>query len=609
MNRDAEERQNQRKAEFKKGIGATDGVDKRTKHAEILRKKKRDAKLAQRRRQCQVANNEVANLSTNQLQQNITTYMAMVHSKNTAETLQGLQAVRRFCQSGNDPAIIRAIATQKDLKRYAQIAGLTKQQFTDHICCALDILTELARHDDVLAVFWDSTNAAATALKILQNKSAPLPVRHCATWLIGNIIGADDGEKYRDFLTKKGAAEALVANLSALLGKNILPDKQLTPRDDLLWALSNCYKGRKSPDFQLLAKAGATKLLGKCLAELEDVPVLEAVLWTIAHGTDHHGMQKMILAAPALLKRVCDLTGHYEYSIRAAATRVISNVGCYPEQANADIKTGEVMLKCGLAQAITTGLGCTETSIRENATFTVSNVIVDHEEYLRAFLEAGIIETIFDNATCSTALVQAESIRCAAAAMNTALQTHGQVERETLVNNLLAKGIMSIFMAGLKFQSASVQLDVCGACEGLLRVSKESVVFLFEDEGLTEEFSEVYLDAVSGELSDAAERVCNLLSKYGGEDDNYDKDDYATLDSLMSSGGFADFAQHTQGDDQEYFSFGSGNPYGFSGGWGGEEVNDDNDNDNNNNNNNKSMSQNTPISVPMELDGSGDNFD
>lgn len=549
MNKNSKDTENFRKAEFKRGIGDGDGTQKRVKSSARIRKEKRGKKLSKIRQRPMEQNNPHKNISRKELESNLVDYMKQVFSQNMGEVLKGLRGLLAICHLG-DETVMKGLATQKTIHRLVQIASSQKNNCAIHADRALAIISNLVGIDVLLELFWTKTKIASIALNILKNSKAPLIVRKASVWVIANMMGNDD-TKYRDTFIKQGVASALVNNLQSILKLNPLPDEAVEFRKDLCWGISNCYEGYNEPDFNILTKAGADKMLVQCLLLMEDDEVLNACTWALYNATNHSDAQRKILKNKKIIVRLCSLTRHRHYSVQFAAIKTLANLTSFPESGDSTFSVGDVLIECGIMKVLAFCLHHSANALKEEATFAANNLASGSPKHLNIMWKTGIMDTIIENAFQGVARVKNESIRCISTAFRASLDIFGEAERNAATNLLLSKDTLKVIAEGLTSPNGNVALDVMDCCYALVRCMKEEIISSLEDNGILDVMIELSMSATNSEVSTRAEEFADFLDGFKGrneEDGTYDDNSSTKNHSkfLFESGDIGNFAQQLE---------------------------------------------------------------
>ena len=461
-----------RKTEFKKGVGERDGVNQRNKLNKTARQQKRTEKLRKQRMKPTSATS-INIPSTVKLISKLAYFTNQLFLDDPVHIAEGLAGVDMVSHT-KDAQLLKILATDRILKRLTAIGGSTDKKCIEYAYLALDILSRFASNPEVLHRMWTKTDIAQVVMKILKNNDIAHVIRASSVWVVGNIIGSDDNI-YRDAFIKNGITEVFVSLLKYTMSLNPIPDLFVPFRNNLLWALSNCYKGYKQPDFTRLTKSGATPLIMKCILESESASILQPCIWSIYHAALYPMNQKVMLGNIKLLERICDLCESKDFDIQCPSIKVLASLTAYPETGG-DFSVGNIITESKALRVIRLTLDSPSSALKAEATFAVSNLAAGLPVHLEKLIKDGILDIIIENAFQCKAIVKHESIRTLSNSFRTAADIHGKYERETVIDTLIDKRALEAVASGITIMNPEIQLDVISCCRVLVATMRNDII-------------------------------------------------------------------------------------------------------------------------------------
>jgi hypothetical protein len=150
------------------------------------------------------------------------------------------------------------------------------------------------------------------------------------------------------------------------------------------WTLSNLFRGKPPPSFELVAPA--LPILSR-LVFSDDEEVLTDACWSLSYLTTADGKNDKIQAVieSGVCKRIALLLRHPSYSVQIPALRVIGNI-----VTGDDLQTQSV-INLGALPSLNLLLGSPKKNIRKEACWTISNITAGSRAQIQAVIDAKIV--------------------------------------------------------------------------------------------------------------------------------------------------------------------------------------------------------------------------
>uniref|UniRef100_A0A7S1XWA2 Importin subunit alpha n=1 Tax=Phaeomonas parva TaxID=124430 RepID=A0A7S1XWA2_9STRA len=268
-----------RKADFKKGVSQTDARRRRGETSVRIRKNKREEGLQKRRAMMTdvapppaadgVTPPPVPTTSTElrPVSSDIPRYAAELDSSDPVVVRAAVRAFRRLLSAESKPPVLEVMEAGVLPKLCAFLGVIDDPELLFEAAWAL---TNIASTDYTNVVV---DGGAVEPLVELLMHYAP-NVREQAAWCLGNVAG--DSTRFRDFVLKHNALQPLLVNIMNPASPSLLRNTT--------WALSNCCRGKPTPDLDAVSPAVA--VLKGLLETCQDPDVLMDACWALSYVSD-----------------------------------------------------------------------------------------------------------------------------------------------------------------------------------------------------------------------------------------------------------------------------------------------------------------------------------
>ncbi|KAL9653533.1 hypothetical protein ABK040_016610 [Willaertia magna] len=193
------------------------------------------------------------------------------------------------------------------------------------------------------------------------------------------LIG--DCAAIRDYVLSMGVMKVLINDTWPLAKHRISMTRNFS------WTLSNCLRGKPSPDWELV------KDCYPLLCELiynSDEAVLTDCCWALSYMADTTNGLTEIARNRTLLKRLVELCLHHQPVIITPALRTIGNVAT-----GNDTET-QSLIDVGALTVLTSCLSRKKKSIRKEAAWTISNITAGDASLVNQVLNSGIFNVVME---------------------------------------------------------------------------------------------------------------------------------------------------------------------------------------------------------------------
>ncbi|KAL9647830.1 hypothetical protein ABK040_008105 [Willaertia magna] len=200
-----------------------------------------------------------------------------------------------------------------------------------------------------------------------------------AIWALGNIMG--DCAAMRDYVLSMGVMKVLINDTWPLAKHRVSMSRNFS------WTLSNCLRGKPSPDWELVKES--YPLLCELIYN-SDEEVLTDCCWALSYMADTTNGLTEIARNRTLLKRLVELCLHHQPAIITPALRTIGNVAT-----GNDVET-QSLLDVGALTVLTSCLSQQKKSIRKEAAWTISNITAGSAYQINQVLNSGIFKIVME---------------------------------------------------------------------------------------------------------------------------------------------------------------------------------------------------------------------
>jgi len=363
----ARQKQNQRRAEYKKGLSSEDARRKREDTLNSIRKQKHLEQLEKRRNRTTAAssaqNNEPAT------QAGLEDLPQMVQDVMSPDPIRQLNATiqfRRLLSIESNPPIGNVIQAGV-VPRFVEFlqSPTPKLQFE-----AAWTLTNIASGTAAETRAVVDANAVPIFVQLL--RSPHDQVREQAIWALGNIAG--DSPHWRDYVLSFDAMPLLLDNFTDLSRESLIRNA--------IWTLSNFCRGKPPPDFRVVQPA--LPILAYMIRS-DDADVLADACWALSYLSDgpNHKIQAVIEAR--VVPRLVQLLDHPQFTVQTPALRCIGNI------VTGDDQQTQTVIDLGALPALSRLLDSTKRAIRKETCWTLSNITAGNEEQIEHVFNAGVI--------------------------------------------------------------------------------------------------------------------------------------------------------------------------------------------------------------------------
>jgi len=369
-----EDRVQERRRQFKKGVEADDARRMREDEAVQLRKKDKEDQLAQKRKQDDAS--LFPSMPSSQPQMNQFPLANLVH------------AVRNFSDYQSQFSATQCIRRQLSIEVSPPIQEVIDSGVVPDF---IRLLGEHNRPEIQFEAAWALTNivsgTAEQTFRVIEAGAIPIFVHllgspnddvcEQAVWALGNIAG--DSAKCRNLVLQANA-------LRPVLEQTKKQDK-ISMMRNATWTLSNFCRGKPAPDLELISP-----VLG-ALSELlykTDVDVLTDACWALSYFSEGECARIQRVIDSGVTHRVVNLLSHQSPLVQTPALRVIGNI------VTGDDNQTQIAIRCGTLQALKTLLNHQKRGIRKEACWTISNITAGNREQIQEVINTGLLPPLVE---------------------------------------------------------------------------------------------------------------------------------------------------------------------------------------------------------------------
>ncbi|KAK1869548.1 hypothetical protein I4F81_012023 [Pyropia yezoensis] len=390
-------KQEARRAGFKKAIDGDEARRKREDHQVEIRKAKREENLMKKRREAGGASAAAAaaagaagavgaavgdapdSLIDSNVRgtdpavlERLPEMVQGVMSANGTEQMQYTLEFRKLLSIERNPPIDQVIqqGVVPRFVEFLQCESLPQLQFE-----AAWALTNIASGTSAHTAVVMDAGAVPIFVRLLASPNDD--VREQAVWALGNMAG--DSPRCRDAVLAASALPPLLAQLTG--------NSKITMLRNATWTLSNLCRGKPQPDFEAVRPALATLAH---LVYFDDDEVLTDAAWALSYLSDGNDVKIRAVVDSGVVKRLVELLLHPSVAVQTPALRTVGNV-----VTGDDVQT-QVVINSSALPSLLSLLNSPKKSIRKEACWTVSNITAGNQEQIGAVIDAGLLPPLVE---------------------------------------------------------------------------------------------------------------------------------------------------------------------------------------------------------------------
>ncbi|KAG2379162.1 hypothetical protein C9374_007800 [Naegleria lovaniensis] len=264
-------------------------------------------------------------------------------------------------------------------------------------------------------------------------------VRQQSVWALGNIAG--DSAALRDLVLTKGAMSKVL--------KLINTESSSRVKRDATWTLSNLFRGKPVPDWNLVSEAIPT--LTSLLFSSDE----EILVDTVSYASDGPCDRIQAIIDNNAVPRLVELLSHPSSNVQTPALRAIGNIAT-----GDDIQT-QTVLSCGLLQRLPPLLNHTKKSIRKEVMWTISNITAGTKQQIQSVIDAKLIPIIIEKVKTEVFDVKKEGFWALA---NTCEGGSGEQ-----IEYVVEVGVLEPFCEALRLSDAKILMVVLEGLSAILK--------------------------------------------------------------------------------------------------------------------------------------------
>jgi len=350
--------------DYKKGVDSDAGRRRRDDTRIQIRKNKREEGLQKKRAMAaaqpdppaQVGNEAVSAFKPRTAQvtdiPEIMRTIKITADQNTPESnkqmLEAVQGIRKMLSVEKNPPVLDVIeaGAVPVLVGLLQRNDLEKVQF--EAAWALTNVASTQYTEEVV-----TCGAVPDLARLLLSGNAD--VREQSAWCLGNIAG--DNPTLRDVVLSSGALEPLLQNMANPASNTLL--------NNVVWALSNFFRGKPQPKVEVMSPA--VPYLTNFVQNWVKGDAIMDACWALSYMSDGDDDRIATVMQQGVTPHLCRLLGREESSIVTPALRTLGNFVSGNEIHTQAVLDGGIMDQCGL-------LNHPKKNIRKEFCWLLSNI-------------------------------------------------------------------------------------------------------------------------------------------------------------------------------------------------------------------------------------------
>eukprot|EP01090_Pellita_catalonica_P022076 TRINITY_DN8449_c0_g1_i2.p1 TRINITY_DN8449_c0_g1~~TRINITY_DN8449_c0_g1_i2.p1 ORF type:complete len:502 (-),score=79.41 TRINITY_DN8449_c0_g1_i2:18-1469(-) len=385
----AQQRQEVRISDFKRGFSVEDSRRKREQSALRIRKSRREQSLAKRRNiglQPTMDSGMTTEIGEIGHINDIATLARMLGS--AEHQLKATAKFRKMLSIETDPPIKQVIAAGvvPIFIRFLERADVPQLQFESAWA-----LTNIASGSSKQTALVVDAGAVAHFVKLLQSPNDD--VREQAIWALGNIAG--DSTNTRDLVLNHGALAPLLTNIAHSTRPTMLRNA--------VWTLSNLCRGKPQPPLGHIQAALPT--LAKLLHSKDDEVVTDA-LWALSYVSDGENDRIQAVLDAGIARRLMELLMQPSLQIKTPALRTVGNIVTGTDKQTA------VLMELYCLPYLLTLLNSPKKAIKKEACWAMSNITAGCKTQIEMVINANIFPVIISLLANSEFDVKREAAWC-----------------------------------------------------------------------------------------------------------------------------------------------------------------------------------------------------
>eukprot|EP01064_Diplonema_japonicum_P031766 TRINITY_DN5790_c1_g1_i1.p1 TRINITY_DN5790_c1_g1~~TRINITY_DN5790_c1_g1_i1.p1 ORF type:complete len:511 (+),score=153.11 TRINITY_DN5790_c1_g1_i1:50-1582(+) len=321
-------------------------------------------------------------------------------------------------------------------------------------------------------------------------------VREQSVWALGNIAG--DSAKCRDLVLSHQILQALL--------KIIHSDPKITTLRNATWCLSNLFRGKPIPAFEMIEPALNT--LAQLVHHTDDEVVADAC-WAVSYASDGPNERIEAVLNLNLVSRLVALLGMHQFTILCPALRTIGNIVTGNDQQT------QKMLDAGILPSLCSLMNHSKRNVKKECCWAISNITAGTKPQIQAVIDAGLCPLIVKALDAAEFEVKKEAMW---AISNL---TNGGTKEQ--IYQVVSAGCIPPMKAFLEIQDARLLAVVLEGLENILA----SGVDMVKEHGGTNEYVQALklcggLDAIevlqASQNDDVYQKAVSIIKNYFEED-------------------------------------------------------------------------------------------
>jgi importin subunit alpha-6/7 len=404
-NRERQDRQPDRKADYKRTVDADDFRRRRDSTLSQLRKEKRDDSL-QKRRQMSAAlsglslgvpsagngdgddDGASSALSASSAPvpavpsligsaEEWTRVCGLLHSERADDVLAGMKELRVALTATDEAPPIDELLSRELVPRLAQC--LLAADNLDLVFETAWVLTNVASCNGSAPYAVVAAGVLPQCVRLLHDPNTPEQIVDLVVWIIGNLAGEDS--VLRNACLEESALSALMALLQR-------PDLSPALERSVAWVLSNLCRGAPTPDFAYIGTVLPTLAT---LLRSGDKTVVTDALWAFAHLLEHcDDAMRQAIVDVGVCSMLAKLLACPDAALVSPALRAIGGiVGGTTEQTDA-------MMMASPFVTLKRLLNSKSKRLLIDVCWVLSNFTAGTEDQIQAVIDVGVTERIVE---------------------------------------------------------------------------------------------------------------------------------------------------------------------------------------------------------------------